>query len=101
MWAVGESIGKNRLDLRANKESNMRPVTLLLAGTAIALGLGASALAETGPGAKTPGERFRTQFFERLDANKDGKITKAEFDAARAAEFKAADKNGDGFISKE
>jgi len=81
----------------------MRRVTILLAGTAIALGLGAFALAQTGPGTKTPGagERFRTQFFERLDADKDGKVTKAEYDAARGAEFKAADKNGDGFISKE
>ena len=56
----------------------MRRVTVLLAGTAIALGLGATAFAETGPGTKAPGERFRTQFFERLDADKDGKITKAD-----------------------
>lgn len=81
----------------------MRRVTVLLAGTAIALGLGAMALAQTGPGTKGPGtgERFRAQFFERLDTNKDGKITKAEYDASRAAEFKAADKNGDGFVGKE
>jgi Ca2+-binding EF-hand superfamily protein len=81
----------------------MRRVTILLAGTAIALGVGAFALAQTGPATKGPsaGERFRTQFFERLDANKDGKVTKAEYDAARAAEFKAADKNGDGSVGKE
>lgn len=79
----------------------MRRVTVLLAGTAIALGLGAAALAQTGPGAKSSGERFRTQFFERLDADKDGKITKAEYEASRAAEFKTADKNGDGFIDKD
>lgn len=79
----------------------MRRVSVLLAGTAIAFALGATAFAQTGPGTKTPGERFRTQFFERLDTNKDGKITKAEYEASRAAEFKAADKNGDGFVSKE
>src|SRR5215468_11492747 len=79
----------------------MRRLTALLAGTAIALALGATAMAQTGPGAKSPGERFGTQFFERLDTNKDGKITKAEYEASRAAEFKSADKNGDGFISKE
>ena len=79
----------------------MRRVSVLLAGTAIAFALGAAAYAQTGPGTKSPGERFRTQFFERLDTNKDGKITKAEYDASRAAEHKAADKNGDGFISKE
>jgi Ca2+-binding EF-hand superfamily protein len=79
----------------------MRRLTALLAGTAIALALGAGAYAQTGPGSKSPGERFRTQFMERLDTNKDGKITKDEYAAARTAEFKAADKNGDGFISKE
>lgn len=79
----------------------MRRASILLAGTAIALGLGATAFAETGPGAKGPGERFRTQFLERLDADKDGKITKAEYAAARAADFKAADKNGDGVIDKD
>jgi Ca2+-binding EF-hand superfamily protein len=79
----------------------MRRVTVLLAGTAMAFALGATAFAQTGPGNKAPGERFRTQFFERLDADKDGKITKAEYEAARAGEFKAADKNGDGSVSKE
>ena len=79
----------------------MRRVTVLLASTAIAFALGAAAYAQTGPGAKSPGERFRTQFFERLDTDKDGKITRAEYDASRATQFKAADKNGDGFIDKE
>jgi len=81
----------------------MRRVTVLLASTAIALGLGTMALAQTGPGTKGPGtgERFRTQFFERLDTNKDGKITKAEYEASRAADFKAADKNGDGKITAD
>ncbi len=79
----------------------MRRASILLAGTALAVALGATAFAQTGPGTKSPGERSRTQFFERLDANKDGKITKAEYEASRAAEFKAADKNGDGFVSKE
>jgi Ca2+-binding EF-hand superfamily protein len=79
----------------------MRRVSILLAGTAIAVALGATAFAQTGPGTKSPGERFRTQFFERLDADKDGKITKPEYEASRSAEFKAADKNGDGAISKE
>jgi Ca2+-binding EF-hand superfamily protein len=79
----------------------MRRVTVLLAGTAIALGLGATAFAETSPGTRAPGERFRTQFFERLDADKDGKITKAEYDASHAGQFKTADKNGDGSVTKE
>jgi Ca2+-binding EF-hand superfamily protein len=79
----------------------MRRVSILLTGTAIAVALGTAAMAQTGPGTKAPGERFRTQFFERLDANKDGKITKQEYEASRTGEFKTADKNGDGFVGKE
>lgn len=78
----------------------MRRAIILLAGTAIAIAFGATAFAETVPG-KSPGERFRTQFFERLDADKDGKITKTEYAASRTAEFKAADKNGDGAVDKD
>ncbi len=37
--------------------------------------------------------------FDRLDSNKDGKITAEEMDAFRSARFKAADRNGDGAIS--
>ena len=39
--------------------------------------------------------------FEAVDADKDGKITVAEFDAFRAAEFAKADTNGDGQVSAE
>src|SRR6185295_19594500 len=78
-------------------------LAVLTATTALAFGIVAGAMAQTGPGTKGPGagERFRTQFFERLDANKDGKVTTAEFEAAHAARFKAADKNNDGFITKD
>jgi Ca2+-binding EF-hand superfamily protein len=65
------------------------------------LGLGGYAQAQTGP---TPGpdkgERSRASLLQRLDADKDGKVTKSEFDAVHAAQFKAADKNGDGFVDK-
>ena len=37
--------------------------------------------------------------FARLDANKDGAITKAEFDASAKARFQAADANKDGMLS--
>jgi hypothetical protein len=39
--------------------------------------------------------------FEAIDADKDGKITTAEFDAFRAAEFAKADTNADGQVSAE
>ena len=39
--------------------------------------------------------------FEAVDADKDGKITIAEFNAFRAAEFAKTDTNGDGQLSAE
>lgn len=39
--------------------------------------------------------------FDAIDADKDGKITTAEFDAFRAAEFAKADTNADGQVSAE
>jgi Ca2+-binding EF-hand superfamily protein len=81
----------------------MRRLTLLLGTAVIALGLGSGALlAQTAgpkPGAKAPARG--ALFFEQMDADKDGRVTKAEFDAYRAAMFKAADKDGDGTISRE
>jgi len=40
------------------------------------------------------------RFFERMDLNKDGVVTKAEMDQAALAAFKAADTNHDGWLSK-
>ena len=39
--------------------------------------------------------------FEKVDADKDGKVTKAELDAYRAAESTAMDANADGKLSVE
>ncbi len=39
--------------------------------------------------------------FDAIDTDKDGKITSAEFDAFRAAEFAKADANADGQVSAE
>ncbi len=54
----------------------------LLAGAAV------PALAQMGP-------------WQNADANKDGVIDQAEFDAGRAAHFKEIDGNGDGFLTDE
>lgn len=35
------------------------------------------------------------------DANNDGVVTRAEYDAVRQVRFKAADKNGDGVLNEE
>lgn len=47
-------------------------------------------------GRADPAERFA-----QADANHDGRITRAEFDASRADRFARADRNGDGVISDE
>lgn len=39
--------------------------------------------------------------FEKADTNRDGRVTRAEFDAARAARFQEMDRNGDGVVSRE
>jgi uncharacterized low-complexity protein len=39
--------------------------------------------------------------FSHMDTNKDGKISKAEFDTHKNAMFQQMDTNGDGSISKE
>lgn len=39
--------------------------------------------------------------FEAMDADKDGKLTEAEIEAARVARVTAADANGDGKLSAE
>ena len=68
---------------------------------------GTAALAEKGGmgmGMGGPGEgrgAMLAQMFETIDADKDGKVTLAEIQAHRAAEFAAADTNGDGAISPE
>ncbi len=77
----------------------------LLAGAALLLA--APALAQPGPGGHggmmggMMGEMMGERLLERFDANKDGAISKEEFAAARAANFKTMDPNGDGRITKD
>lgn len=40
-------------------------------------------------------------FIHDYDADHDGQVTRAEFDAGRIARFKATDANGDGWLSEE
>ena len=42
-----------------------------------------------------------TQMFDAIDTDSDGKVTLAELEAHRKAEFAAADANGDGALSPE
>ncbi|MES2549753.1 MAG: hypothetical protein V4630_08665, partial [Pseudomonadota bacterium] len=71
--------------------------------------LGTAALAEKGGmgmgmGMDMDGEgrgAMLTQMFDTMDADKDGKLTLAELEAHRTAEFAAADTNGDGALSAD
>ncbi|WP_311267884.1 hypothetical protein [Sphingobium sp. WCS2017Hpa-17] len=40
-------------------------------------------------------------FIHDYDANHDGQVTRAEFDAARVARFRATDANSDGWVSED
>lgn len=54
-----------------------------------------------GPGMRGHGDMGRKFDFAAVDANGDGKITKEEFDAQRAAKVDALDANKDGMISAD
>jgi Ca2+-binding EF-hand superfamily protein len=67
--------------------------------------MGTAALAERGGmGMGGPGEgrgAMLMEMFEAIDADKDGKVTYAEMEAHRKAEFDAADANKDGALSAD
>lgn len=67
----------------------------LLSGAA---GVLAAALAAAGPALSAPHEL--NAFVADYDADKDGEVTRAEFDAGRTARFAATDANGDGWVSE-
>ncbi|MBT8455508.1 MAG: EF-hand domain-containing protein [Alphaproteobacteria bacterium] len=63
-----------------------------------------AALASTAlvvPMAEARGPQGGPVSFETFDADGDGKVTQAEFDAFRATRFAERDTDGDGFLSAE
>jgi len=70
---------------------------LLIATAVAALSVGVAA-AQTGPTPGQGGGRFAAMF-AAADANHDGTITRAEFDAARAARFTQMDADHNGSLS--
>jgi hypothetical protein len=43
----------------------------------------------------------KSQFFEKMDKNSDGKITKSEFSDKKSEHFNKIDTNNDGVITKD
>jgi len=74
----------------------MTPKMTIAALSLTALGLAAAPVATFAQGHNGP--MFP---FESVDADKDGKVTRAELDAYRAAEATAMDTNADGKLSLE
>ncbi|MEQ6333773.1 hypothetical protein [Sphingobium sp. MK2] len=64
----------------------------------IQIPLVAALLAMTGSAAAAPHEG--SAFIRDYDADKDGQVTRAEFDAGRLTRFRATDTNGDGWVSE-
>lgn len=81
----------------------MKARQLLIAGTAAALLPFAGAFAQSAPPAQDPTQgQQQGATFESLDANSDGKISKAEAAANQSVseQFSKYDQNGDGFIER-
>src|SRR5262249_9045047 len=76
---------------QGNRENNMKKFTLI-AASALALSCGMAAAQAPGGGGGRGG------MLMAADANKDGVITKAEFDTMRSNRFAALDTNKDGFL---
>lgn len=53
------------------------------------------------PAGGPEGKPHRERFFEKQDANKDGKISKDEAIAGAVERFEKLDANKDGFVTKE
>jgi hypothetical protein len=61
--------------------------------------LAALLLAAAGSATAAPHEG--NAFIHDYDTNKDGQVTRAEFDAARVTRFQATDANRDGWVSED
>jgi len=59
-----------------------------------------SSTAEQPPRPSVPSHTTGSRFVERLDANKDGKVSQAEFDGP-LHHFRTLDRDGDGFLSED
>jgi hypothetical protein len=81
--------------------------TVFTAFTLTALAAAGAAFAGTAPGAgSTPAtnagpSEWRRQFFDRIDTNHDGTISRAEYQAFVDSRFARLDANGDGTVNAD
>jgi hypothetical protein len=71
---------------------------LALTAAVFALGITGASAEDHPPG---PHGKFGEKMFERLDVDKDGKVTKEEFLKAQEEHFAKMDANGDGAFTQE
>lgn len=74
---------------------------LAMAGAAALLLAACSAPKVAQAPAQPAGGHGQSAFIGSYDANRDGVVTRAEYDAIRKQRFEAADKNKDGFLNEE
>lgn len=72
----------------------------LMTVLAVAMLASVPAFAEGGPKGDHKGPRH-DRMMEKIDTDKDGKLSKAEFVAAQEARFTEMDADKDGFVTKE
>lgn len=78
------------------------PRILTAAGLAALLSACASSTTPPASGPAQPaGGHGQTAFMGSYDANRDGSVTRAEYDAVRKQRFLAGDANGDGWLSEK
>ncbi len=74
-------------------------VSALLAASATFAAGPTDATPAPGPGAKA--QQWRQQFFDKIDTNHDGVISRAEYQAWIDSRFEKLDSNGDGVVDAD
>lgn len=78
----------------------MKQLKLAMAAMAAMMAVAGASAAADGPVAPAGGHSLAA-FIGGYDANRDGVVTRAEYDAVRKQRFQAADVNQDGWLSEE
>jgi DNA-binding transcriptional regulator YiaG len=97
--AEGCGTGLRPLPKKEEQMRKLNAMNSLTFAALVAVGLSTVALAQEQPAAPPPGDDMAMGFFDKVDANKDGKVTQDEIDAFKAARFAEADADKDGKLS--